>query len=97
MAQYVLKVAPIIDAYQMTEASRIDTPGWPAWLTSAFSKAPGEDGAMFDHTHPGKTLLLIATKAGVITVAWNDWIIQNAAGEISTLSPSEFAAAYVPV
>ena len=86
----------VIEAFQMTEARRMDNAEWPEWLNRAWNKNEGEPGAVFrkdmDATMPD--LLCIWTLEGVHLVDWGDWIIRGVKGELYPCKPGIFAATY---
>jgi hypothetical protein len=88
----------VIEAFQMTRARRQDNSEWPDWLNRAWNEPRGATGSVFcsmdsDGTGP----LAIATTEGVMTVGWDDYIIQGVKGELYACKPDIFAATYDPV
>jgi hypothetical protein len=91
------KLPVVIEAFQMTEARRLDNSEWPNWLHQAWQKSSTENGAVFPKDYPnsdGRDLLLIMTLEGVHLVNWDDWIIQGVHGELYPCKPEIFAATY---
>lgn len=89
----------VIEAFQMTEARRMDNSEWPSWLHEAWNKERGEAGALsrvdMDALLPDT--LLINTLEGVHIVSWGDWIIRGVKGELYPCKPDIFAATYEEV
>jgi hypothetical protein len=88
----------VIEAFQMTEARRMDNVEWPEWLNRAWNKKEGEEGAVFrkDKDAPMPDMLCIGTLEGVHLVGWGDWIIKGVKGELYPCKPDIFAATYDP-
>jgi hypothetical protein len=86
----------VIEAFQLTEATRMDNSDWPEWLNKAWNKAEGEDGALFRQNMdaPLPDLLCIQTLEGVHLVQFGDWIIRGVKGELYPRKPEIFAATY---
>ena len=89
----------VIEAFQMTEARRMDNIEWPNWLNVAWNKTEGENGALFrkDADAPMPDTLCIQTLEGIHLVTWGDWIIQGVQGELYPCKPDIFAATYEAV
>jgi len=83
----------VVEAFQMTEARRQDSSGWPVWLNEAWSKDFETPGAFY----PLSTALVIHTLEGAHIVATDDWIIRGVQGELYPCKPDIFAATYEPV
>jgi hypothetical protein len=65
----------------------------PDWLIEAFTKQPGEPGAMYAFGGD----LIICTLEGDHTARRGDWIIRGIQGELYPCKPAIFAATYQPV
>lgn len=87
-----------IEAFQMTEARRMDNSGWPAWLNEAWQGNRDEAGTLqradLDAQMPDA--LEIVTLEGNHRVAWGDWIIRGVKGELYPCKPDIFYATYEP-
>ena len=83
----------VIEAYQMTQANRLNSPAWPAWLTAAWNKDFEEVGALY----PVARSLLINTLEGSHVVSDGDYIIRGIANELYPCKPDIFAATYEAV
>lgn len=98
MSNQYRKKPVVIEAFQMTEARRMDNSEWPNWLNEAWNKNEGDSGALFrkDMDAPMPDLLCIWTLEGVHLVDWGDWIIRGVKGELYPCKPDIFAATYEP-
>jgi len=88
----------VIEAFQMTEARRMDNADWPAWLNQACNKERDAEGAL-QRVHMNVALpdaLEIVTLEGKHRVSWGDWVIKGVKGEIYPCKPDIFAATYEP-
>lgn len=88
----------VIEAFQMTEARRMDNAEWPMWLHQAWNKARDAEGALqrVDMAAPLPDALEIVTLEGKHRVSWGDWIIRGVKGEIYPCKPDIFDATYEP-
>ncbi|MGP2493325.1 hypothetical protein ACTDI4_17070 [Mesorhizobium sp. PUT5] len=88
----------VIEAFQMTEAHRMDNSDWPNWLHRAWNGARNEAGTLqrVDMDAPLPDLLQIVTLEGLHLVSWGDWIIQGVKGELYPCKPDIFEATYEP-
>jgi hypothetical protein len=88
----------VIEAFQMTEASRESSNDWPGWLRCAWRLERGTPGSLYP-THPDSATrtLLIGTLEGPMLVSWGDWIIRDVKGELYPCKPDIFEATYDPV
>jgi hypothetical protein len=88
-----------IEAFQMTEARRMDNEYWPEWLGAAWNGNRDEEGTLqrvdMDATMPDQ--LEVVTLEGNHRVSWGDWIIRGVKGELYPCKPDIFAATYEPV
>lgn len=87
----------VIEAFQMTKASRQDNSGWPIWLHEAWQKEPSDVGSLYPQNFPnsdGMDELSIHTLEGTHNVTWGDFIIQGVQGEIYPCKPDIFYATY---
>lgn len=100
MMNYQFRKKPVvIEAFQMTKARRESNAEWPNWLHMAWNLPFSEEGAVSCEDFPnskGTDRLVIRTKEGVMTVGWNDFIIQGVQGELYACKPDIFAATYEP-
>lgn len=89
----------VIEAFQMTEARRMDNSEWPAWLHEAWNGNEGEAGTLqrADREAALPDQLAIVTLEGVHLVSWGDWIIQGVKGELYPCKPDIFDATYEAV
>ena len=83
-----------IEAFQMTEAARIDGVGWPVWLDDAAYKSKDKPGSLWKE-QGGK--IYLNTLEGDLQVSEDDWIIRGIQGELYPCKPDIFAATYDPV
>ena len=89
----------VIEAFQMTRERRLDNSEWPNWLHTAWQKGFDEQGAVSCEdcaNSDGLDRLVIRTLEGVMSVGWDDWIIQGVKGELYACKPDIFAATYEP-
>lgn len=89
----------VIDAFQMTEARRMDNSDWPNWLNSAWNKGRDQVGSLqrADMTADLPDTLEIVTLEGNHKVSWGDYIIRGVQGELYPCKPEIFVATYEPV
>lgn len=85
----------VIEAFQMTEARRVDNSDWPNWLNLAWQKERGEEGSVYP-TEPGtgNGTLSIMTLEGEVRVNFGDWIAKGVKGELYPIKPDIFEATY---
>lgn len=94
MASYRKKPV-VIQAFQMTEKTRIDNSNWPRWMHDAWQKDRGEKGSLspwVDGTGDGP--LKIDTPEGALRVSFGDWIIRGIKGELYPCKPDIFEDTY---
>lgn len=99
MAQFRKKPV-VIDAFHLTEETRISNENWPDWMHQAWNEPAGAPGAlMAGPDGPSLTLghLYISTPEGVMEASFGDWIIRGVKGELYPCKPDIFAATYDPV
>ena len=88
----------VIEAFQMTEARRIDNSEWPEWLNRAWNLPRETDGSCYPVVPgTGDGLLGVGTLEGQHLVGWGDWIIQGVKGELYPCKPDIFEATYEAV
>lgn len=90
----------VIEAFRMTKERRADNSEWPEWLNRAWNEMWPALGAVSCEDFPtsdGRDRLVISTLEGVMTVGWDDWIIQGVKGELYPCKPDIFAATYEAV
>jgi hypothetical protein len=98
MAKYRKKPV-VIEAFQITKETRESNADWPEWLHKAWNKNFQEIGSVSCEDYPnsrGHDRLVIQTLEGVLTVSWNDYIIQGVQGELYPCKPDIFEATYEP-
>lgn len=97
MAKYRKKPV-VIEAFQMTEARRMDNSEWPSWLHEAWNGNRDEQGTLqrADMTVTLPDPLEIVTLEGNHLVSWDDWIIKGVKGELYPCKPDIFEATYEP-
>lgn len=86
----------VVEAFQMTEARRMDNSEWPNWLHRAWN-AEGEGSLFIDEDDPDHHRLALGTLEGVYRIQWSDWIIQGIAGELYPCKPDIFEVTYEAV
>jgi hypothetical protein len=85
----------VIQAFQMTEARRVDNSDWPNWLNEAWQKERGLEGSVYPTKEgAGDGTLSCGTLEGQHLISWGDWIIQGVKGELYPCKPDIFAATY---
>jgi len=87
----------VIEAFQITKEKRQSNMDWPEWLHKAWNKEFSEEGALSCEDYPnsnGNDRLVIRTLEGVLTVDWNDYIIQGVKGELYPCKPDIFNQTY---
>jgi len=90
----------VIEAFQITKATRLDNKDWPEWLNKAWNLHVKDVGAVYPNaaTNPAGTgQLVINTLEGIMTVGWDDYIIQGVAGELYACKPDIFKKTYEEV
>ena len=99
--KYTYRILPDeIRAFQMTKERRENIREWPEWLQDAWNKDEKEMGSITPEwmiTEDGTDQLVINTPGGVLTVSWNDYIIQDANGELFSRKPDIFKKTYEKV
>lgn len=94
LKSYAFRKKPIvIEAFQMTNARRLDHSDWPSWLREAGNKSMTETGALYN---AGPVMRLV-TLEGRMDVVSDDWIIRGVKGELYPCKPDIFAATYEPL
>ncbi len=96
MSNQFRKKPVVIEAFQMTEARRMDNAEWPEWLNMAWNGERDQAGTLqrvsMEAVLPDS--LEIVTLEGNHLVTWGDWIIQGVKGELYPCKPDIFAATY---
>jgi len=90
----------IVEAFQLTEASRNDNSGWPEWMHEAWNKSQIDVGAVYPAgypVNPGLDPLKLNLEPGVAVIPFGDWIIRGLGGELYPCSDAVFVASYDPV
>ena len=88
----------VIDAFQLTEKSRIDNSEWPEWMNRAWNDDRNDPGSITPFAiGEGTGPLLIGTLEGTMTAQYGDWIIRGVNGELYPCKPDIFAKTYEPV
>lgn len=89
----------VIQAFQMTEARRLDNSEWPSWLHMAWNHDRNEVGALQRvdmNITENADRLEIVTLEGPLAITWGDWIIKGVKGELYPCKPDIFEATYEP-
>lgn len=87
----------VIEAFQITRATRASNADWPEWLHAAWQKDFQEEGSLSCVDFPtsdGTDKLQIRTLEGVHEVGWGDWIIRGVKGELYPCKPDIFEMTY---
>lgn len=93
------------DAFQITNASRAERDTWPQWLKDAHlnDKAIATTGGVFPVDYPNsdgtdQLRLEVSGETGGMggRVAWGDWIVRDADGQLSLCPADRFTAIYEP-
>lgn len=90
----------VIEAFQLTKETRSSNVDWPEWLNMAWNKQFGELGYVGPEDYPnsdGTDKLVIRTLEGLMTVSFNDYIIQGVNGELYACKPDIFEKTYEKV
>ena len=90
----------IIEAFQITQETRLNNIDWPEWLNEAWNKDRGEVGSVSPSKYPvsdGNDELFLRTPEGLRLVSFNDFIIQGVNGELCPCKPDIFEKTYEPV
>lgn len=98
MSNQYRKKPVVIEAFQMTEARRMDNSEWPAWLGEAWNGDRDAPGTL-QRVNAAARLpdaLEIVTLEGNHRISWGDWIIQGVQGELYPCKPDIFEATYEP-
>jgi hypothetical protein len=85
------KKPAVVEAFQMTETHRWDNRDWPNWLHEAWNKDYTETGA-FWCAPDGQ--LIVNTLNGMVTVAFDEWIVRGVEGELYPCKPEIFEQTY---
>jgi len=96
------KKSEAVEAFQMTRERRYDNSEWPTWLHKAWQKEPHEPGCLFcidEKGNPGsgERLRITTLGWGVNEVAFNDYIVRSANGELHSCKPDVFEQMYEPI
>jgi hypothetical protein len=82
-------------AFQMTRERRWNNSEWPEWLNEAWNKDPITTGGVWMESDvDDKECLVCGTLEGVHKIAFDDWIIQGAKGDILVCAPDLFEQLY---
>jgi len=85
----------VIEAFQMTEARRVDNKDWPTWLNKAWNEKRETPGSVYPTIEgTGDGTISIGTLEGVHEVSFGDFIIQGVKGELYPCKPDIFEATY---
>lgn len=90
------KKAVAVEAFQMTEARRMDNSEWPSWLNEAWNKERGDAGSVTRVNMEAELpdLLAVNTPEGVDVVSWGDWIVRDEKGNLYSYTTENFVAKY---
>jgi hypothetical protein len=92
-AKKYVKKPIILEGYQITRESRVDLADWPNWLREAWTKDIHEKCAISCEDWPnsdGTDRLIIHTPEGIMTVDWNDYIMQGIEKELYPVKEKYF-------
>lgn len=98
MAKYRKKPS-FVDAFQLTQPNRDSNELWPDWALQAWNKSMDEVGAL-SASKPGEKNadihgpIYIVTNDASTPVNINDWVVQDAAGNLTACDPEKFARTY---
>lgn len=85
----------VIEAFQMTEARRIDNSDWPNWLNEAWQKRRGAAGSAYPMIEgSSEGVIVVATLEGEHVVSFDDFIIRGIQGELYPCKPEIFEETY---
>lgn len=72
----------VVEAFQITQASRSNKDAWPTWLYRAWNSQNGAIGSLQEDPADPTGQLQLVTAEGTLTILWGDWLIQDADGEL---------------
>lgn len=85
----------VVEAFRLTEERRASNIDWPEWMHSAWNLERETPGSLYPTEEgTGDGTLSIGTLDGQRLVAFGDWIVQGADGELYACSPDIFDAMY---
>lgn len=81
----------VVEAFQITEETRMDSSNWPAWLGRAWNGNRDEIGTIQrrDMKSPLPDQLELVSNEGLIRIQWNDIIVYNGV-ELEVYSEEKF-------
>lgn len=90
----------VIEAFQLTRATRESNADWPQWLHEAWNGRRNQVGTLqinrFIKDCTKRCDLEILTLEGAHAVTYDDWIIRGVKGELYACKPDIFAMTYEP-
>ena len=90
----------VIEAFQLTRATRESNADWPHWLNEAWNGKRNHAGTLqinnFIKDRTKQCDLEVITLEGAHTVTYDDWIIRGVKGELYPCKPDIFAMTYEP-
>lgn len=87
----------LVEAFQITRATRADNRDWPEWLNLAWNTSWPSIGAVSCEDYPqsnGDDRLVVMTLNGSVRLDWDDWIVRGVAGELYPCRADIFSATY---
>lgn len=88
----------VIEAFQMSQETRMDNSNWPDWLHKAWNQDRDTPGCLqrVDNSKPcvEPDLLEVITLEGKHLVSWGDFIIRGVNGELYPCKPDIFSKTY---
>ncbi len=85
----------IVEAFEFVEAAPLmPLSSWPTWLSQAFLKDKGVEGALWESSRGN---WYVGTLEGALSVSFGDFIIQGVKGEIYPCRADIFHETYEAV
>jgi hypothetical protein len=84
----------VVEAFQMTEEHRGISTNWPQWLCDAWANSSNDIYSFF---RENDGVFKIRTLEGLRVINVDDWIIQDAEGELYSCSSDVFEKIYEEV
>ncbi len=89
----------VIDAFQITKASRVNNENWPGWLHEAWNLPQAAPGSLWPRDYPTSNgmepLRMRDSNGGAIhDLGWGDWIIKEGQGQLRYCEAAFFSATY---
>lgn len=87
----------VVDAFQLTAATRASNESWPAWATAAWQLDTADRGAIYPTNRgAGAGPLTINTANGPAICAIGDWIVRDDVGGVYPVKHDVFRATHEP-